>query len=64
VVYLEADRLNAIINESLADPSMRAHLTNLDAIPLPTTLVEFGKFVAQETGKWAKVIKFAGIKAR
>jgi tripartite-type tricarboxylate transporter receptor subunit TctC len=58
------DRLNTVINESLADPSMRAQLADLGAIPMTATPVEFGKFVAQETGKWAEVIKFAGIKAQ
>jgi hypothetical protein len=42
---------------------MIGQLADLGALPMPTTTAEFGKFIAAETEKWAKVIKFAGIKA-
>jgi tripartite-type tricarboxylate transporter receptor subunit TctC len=37
-------------------------LADLGAEPMPMTPAEFGKFIADETEKWAKVVKFAGIK--
>jgi tripartite-type tricarboxylate transporter receptor subunit TctC len=57
------DRLNREINASLADPKIKARLADLGGVPMPMTPPEFGKFIADETEKWAKVIKFAGIKA-
>jgi tripartite-type tricarboxylate transporter receptor subunit TctC len=56
------DKLNKATNVSLADPSMKARLANLGAEPMIMTADEFGKFIAEETDKWAKVIKLAGIK--
>ena len=56
------DKLNKATNVSLADPNMKARLANLGAEPLIMTADEFGKFIAEETEKWAKVIKLAGIK--
>ena len=41
---------------------MKARLADLGIEPMPMTSAEFGKFVADETDKWAKVIRFAGIK--
>ena len=55
--------LNKAINAILADPNMKARLADLILEPMPMTRAEFGKFVADETEKWAKVIKFANIKA-
>jgi tripartite-type tricarboxylate transporter receptor subunit TctC len=57
------DRLNKEINAGLADPKLKATIAELGAVPMPTTPVEFGEFIAGETGKWAKVVKFAGIRA-
>ena len=57
------DRLNNEINAALADPKMKSRLVGLGAEPMLMTPAEFGKFIAAETEKWAKVIKFAGIKA-
>ena len=57
------DKLNKEINAVLADPKIKARLADLGAEPMPMTPAEFGKFIADETEKWAKVIKFAGIKA-
>jgi tripartite-type tricarboxylate transporter receptor subunit TctC len=57
------DRLNAEINAGLADPKMRARLADLGGIPMAVMPGEFGKFIADETEKWAKVVKFSGAKA-
>jgi tripartite-type tricarboxylate transporter receptor subunit TctC len=56
------DRLNKEINAALADPNIKARLADLGAVPMPMTPAEFGKFIAAETEKWAKVIKAANIK--
>jgi tripartite-type tricarboxylate transporter receptor subunit TctC len=55
-------KLNQEINAALADPKMTARLADLGGAPLPMTSVEFAKLIADETEKWAKVIKSAGIK--
>lgn len=55
------ERLNQEINAGLADPKIKEPLTNLGDVPMPMTPAEFGKFIDDETAKWAKVIKFAGI---
>jgi tripartite-type tricarboxylate transporter receptor subunit TctC len=55
------DRLNKEINAALADPKIKARLADLGAVPMPMTPAEFGKFIAAETEKWAKVIKAANI---
>ena len=57
------DKLNEAINAGLADPTIKARLADLDGLPIPMSPAEFGKFIADETEKWGKVIKFAGIKA-
>jgi tripartite-type tricarboxylate transporter receptor subunit TctC len=56
------DKLNEEISAGLADPKMRGRLADLGSVPMPMTPAEFGKFIVDETGKWAKVIKFANIK--
>jgi tripartite-type tricarboxylate transporter receptor subunit TctC len=56
------ERLNSAINAGLADAQIKARLATLGGAPMPMTAAEFKKFVADETEKWAKVIKFAGIK--
>jgi tripartite-type tricarboxylate transporter receptor subunit TctC len=56
-------KLNREINAALADPKMKARLADLGGVPMSMTPAEFGKFIADETEKWAKVVKFAGIKA-
>ena len=56
------DRLNKEINAGLADPKMKARIADLGSEAMPMTPAEFGKFVADETEKWGKVVKFAGIK--
>ena len=56
------DRLNREINTAITDPAMKARLAALGGEPLPGSPVEFGKLIAEETGKWAKVVRAAGIK--
>ena len=55
------DRLNKEINAGLADPEVTARLAALGSSAFPVSPAEFGKFIADETQKWAKVIKFARI---
>jgi tripartite-type tricarboxylate transporter receptor subunit TctC len=55
------ETLNKAMAVALADPKMRARLAELGGIPMPMSPDEFGKLVADETEKWAKVVKFAGI---
>jgi tripartite-type tricarboxylate transporter receptor subunit TctC len=56
------ERLNREINAALADPKIKARLTDLGGTPLALSPAEFTKLLADETAKWAKVIKDAGIK--
>jgi tripartite-type tricarboxylate transporter receptor subunit TctC len=56
------DKLNSEINAALADPKMKARLADLGAPASPSSPVEFGKLIADETQKWGRVVKFAGIK--
>jgi tripartite-type tricarboxylate transporter receptor subunit TctC len=56
------DKLNKEINAVLADPAMKAKLLDLGAEPMLMTPAEFGKYIADETEKWGKVVKFAHIK--
>jgi len=55
-------KLNAEINAVLADPKMKARLADLGGTVLSGSPADFGKFIADETEKWAKVIKTAQIK--
>jgi tripartite-type tricarboxylate transporter receptor subunit TctC len=57
------DKLNKEANAALADPKMKARVAELGGTVFPTSPAEFGKFIADETEKWAKVIRAAGIKA-
>jgi tripartite-type tricarboxylate transporter receptor subunit TctC len=57
------EELNKAINASLADPKMKARLADLGGTPLSGSPADFGKLIADETEKWAKVVKLAGIKA-
>jgi tripartite-type tricarboxylate transporter receptor subunit TctC len=57
------DRLNEKINASLADPKIKVRLTDLGGTPLSGSPADFAKLIAEETAKWGKVVKFAGIKA-
>jgi tripartite-type tricarboxylate transporter receptor subunit TctC len=57
------NKLNVEVNAALADPAMKAKVTALGGMVLPGSAGEFGKFVADETVKWAKVVKFSGARA-
>jgi tripartite-type tricarboxylate transporter receptor subunit TctC len=57
------ERLNKEINAALADPNMKKRLTDLGGAVFAGSPADFGKFIADETEKWSKVVKFAGIKA-
>jgi tripartite-type tricarboxylate transporter receptor subunit TctC len=57
------ERLNKEINAGLADNKLRARLVELGGTVLPGSPAEFGKLIADDTDKWAKVIKTAGIRA-
>jgi tripartite-type tricarboxylate transporter receptor subunit TctC len=54
--------LNKEINAGLADPKIRARLSDIGAVPTPMMSDEFGKLIAAETEKWGKVIRAANIK--
>jgi tripartite-type tricarboxylate transporter receptor subunit TctC len=56
------DRLNTEINAGLADPGIKARLADLGGAVLPGSPAEFGKLIAEETEKWAKVIRVGNIK--
>ena len=56
------DKLNREINAALADPKINARLASVDGEALAVSPADFGKLIAEETEKWAKVIKSAGIK--
>ncbi|HEY4405223.1 MAG TPA: tripartite tricarboxylate transporter substrate binding protein [Xanthobacteraceae bacterium] len=55
--------LNKAVNAGLADPKLNARLIDLGSVPLPGEPATFGKLIADETEKWGKVIRFAGIKS-
>jgi tripartite-type tricarboxylate transporter receptor subunit TctC len=55
--------LNREVNAGLADPKLKAQYAELGGAVLPGSPADFGKLIAGETDKWAKVIKFAGIRA-
>jgi tripartite-type tricarboxylate transporter receptor subunit TctC len=55
-------RLNREINAGLADDRFKARLHDLGGVEFPGSPDDFAEFIAAETGKWAKVVKFAGIK--
>jgi tripartite-type tricarboxylate transporter receptor subunit TctC len=57
------DKLNKEINAGLTDRKLNPRLADLGGDVLTLSPADFGKFIADETEKWAKVIKFAGIKA-
>ena len=57
------DKLNKEINAGLADPKIKARLADLGGTVLRGSPADFGKLIADETEKWGKVVRFAGIKA-
>jgi tripartite-type tricarboxylate transporter receptor subunit TctC len=56
------DKLHQTIAAVLADPKIKARLAELGGEPMPLTPAEFGKLIVDDTEKWAKVIKAAGVK--
>jgi tripartite-type tricarboxylate transporter receptor subunit TctC len=56
------DKLNNEINAALAEPKMKARLAELGTTVFPGSPADFGKFIAEETDKWGKVVKFSGAK--
>ena len=57
------ERLNGEINAALADPAMKARIADMGGSALVLSPAQFGKFMADEIDKWAKVIRSADIKA-
>ena len=57
------DRINQEVNAGLANPVIQARLAEVGTVPMIFTAAEFGAYVAAEFEKWAKVVKFASIKA-
>jgi tripartite-type tricarboxylate transporter receptor subunit TctC len=55
-------KLNREINAGIADPAMKARLAAIGGEPLPGSSAEFGRLISEETEKWAKVVRAAGIK--
>jgi tripartite-type tricarboxylate transporter receptor subunit TctC len=55
-------KLNQAINAALADPAMQARLIDLGGTVLPGSPADLARFIAEETDKWGKVVRFAGIK--
>jgi tripartite-type tricarboxylate transporter receptor subunit TctC len=57
------DTLNKAINDAVADPTIKGRLTDLGGLVMPrNTPAEFAKFIAADTEKWVKVVKFANLK--
>jgi tripartite-type tricarboxylate transporter receptor subunit TctC len=56
------EKLNREINAAVADPKLKARLVELGGQPIPGAPADFGKFVADETDKWGKVVRQAGLK--
>jgi tripartite-type tricarboxylate transporter receptor subunit TctC len=56
------DQLNGAISASLVDPKLKAQFANVGSVPKSMTPAEFGRFVAEDTEKWGKVIRAANIR--
>lgn len=56
------DRLNKEINAGLADPKVQARFADMGGTRLAGSPESFRQLIADETDKWAKIIRFAGIK--
>jgi tripartite-type tricarboxylate transporter receptor subunit TctC len=55
------DKLNEEINISLSDPKMKAQIAEWSSVPMIMTPAEFGKFIAEETNKWSRIIRLRNI---
>jgi tripartite-type tricarboxylate transporter receptor subunit TctC len=56
------EQLNKAVNSCLADPKLKARFAELGATVFPGSPANFGRFIAEETEKWSKVVKFSGAK--
>jgi len=56
------ETLNAALAAAIADPAVKQRFDDLGVTPMRTTPGEFGKFLADETEKWANVVRFANIR--
>jgi tripartite-type tricarboxylate transporter receptor subunit TctC len=56
------NKLNKEINSALADPKLKARIAEIGGVEFASSPADFGKLIAEETEKWGKVVKFAGIK--
>ena len=56
-------KLNTEVNAGLSDPKLKAQFADLGSVTVPMTPAEYGKIIVEETEKWGKVIRAAGIKA-
>ncbi len=56
------EKLNKEINAIVTDPAIKTRMVDLGAEPMPVTPAQFGKFIADDTEKWAKVVRAANIK--
>jgi tripartite-type tricarboxylate transporter receptor subunit TctC len=54
------EALNKAVNEALKDPKLVARLAEMGGIASPMNPPEFGKYIAEETEKWRKVVQFSG----
>jgi len=57
------NKLNATVNAILADPTVKERFASMGATLITSSPAAFGKYVAEETEKWVRVVRFAGIKA-
>jgi tripartite-type tricarboxylate transporter receptor subunit TctC len=58
------DKLNKEINAVLVDPSVKEKLAGVDSIVRAGTPADFGNLIREEADKWAKVVRFAGLRPR
>jgi tripartite-type tricarboxylate transporter receptor subunit TctC len=56
------NKLNNEINVALDDPKIKTRFVDLASTTFPTSPLDFTKFIAEETEKWGKVVKFSGAK--
>jgi tripartite-type tricarboxylate transporter receptor subunit TctC len=56
------EKLNKEVNTGLADPRLKARLIAMGGVLLVGSPADFGRLIADETAKWAKVVKFSGAK--
>jgi tripartite-type tricarboxylate transporter receptor subunit TctC len=56
------EKLNKEINAAIADGGMKAKLAAIGGDPIPGSPADFGKLIADETEKWGKVVRAAGLK--